>query len=68
MSLSATQALASAAEVVSVVERDGFGVALSQMGAMVRTATGFASKRSAQDWIAQDTQLHNADNPFRERD
>ena len=59
MSLSATQALASAAEVASVVERDGsFGVALSQMGAMVRTATGFASKRSAQDWIAQDTQLH----------
>jgi hypothetical protein len=51
------------------VERDGsFGVALSQMGAMVRTATGFASKRSAQDWIARDTQLENADNPFREGD
>mgnify|MGYP001052654331 CR=1 FL=1 len=50
------------------VERDGsFGVELSQMGAMVRTATGFASKRSAQDWIAQDTQLHNVDNPFREQ-
>jgi hypothetical protein len=51
------------------VDRDGsFGVALSQMGAMVRTATGFASKHSAQDWIARDTQLENADNPFRERD
>ena len=49
------------------VERDGsFGVALSQMGAMVRTATGFASKRSAQDWIAQDTHLQNVDNPFGE--
>ena len=51
------------------VERDGnFGVMLSQMGAMVRTATGFASKASAQDWIARDAQLENADNPFRERD
>ena len=51
------------------VERDGsFGVALSQMGAMVRTATGFASKRSAHDWIAQNTQLEDFDNPFRERD
>jgi len=51
------------------VERDGsFGVALSQMRAMVRTATGFASKRSVQDWIARDAKLENADNPFRERD
>lgn len=51
------------------VERDGsFGVVLSQMGAMVRTARGFASKGSAQDWIARDTQLENASNPFRERD
>jgi hypothetical protein len=49
------------------VERDGsFGVVLSQMGAMVRTARGFASKDSAQDWIARDTQSENADNPFRE--
>ena len=48
------------------VERDGsFGVALSQMGAMVRTATGFASKRSAQE---RDAKLENADNPIRERD
>jgi hypothetical protein len=48
------------------VERDGsFGVVLSQMGAMVRTATGFASKITAQDWIARDTQLENADNPCR---
>jgi hypothetical protein len=51
------------------VERDGsFGVVLSQMGALVRTATGFASKGSAQDWIARDAKLENADNPFRERD
>jgi hypothetical protein len=51
------------------VERDGsFGVALSQIGVMVRTATGFASKRSAQDWIARDAKVENADNPFRERD
>ena len=51
------------------VERDGsFGVALSQMGAMVWTATGFASKRFAQDWIARDAKLENADNPFGERD
>ena len=51
------------------VERDGsFGVALSQIGAIVRTATGFDSKRSAQDWIARDAKLENADNPFGERD
>ena len=51
------------------VERDGsFGVVLSQMGAMVRTATGFASKASAQDWISRDAPLENLDKPFRQRD
>ena len=50
------------------VERDGsFGVVLSLMGAIVRTARGFASKGSAEDWIARDTQSESADDPFRKR-
>jgi hypothetical protein len=48
------------------VERDGnFSVVLDQMGALVRTATGFDSKASAQDWIARE---ENADNPLRKRE
>jgi hypothetical protein len=51
------------------VLRDGqYGVALSQLGELVRTATGFANVIHAQDWIDEDTSLPNADNPFRERD
>lgn len=51
------------------VQQDGnFGVVLSQLGATVRTATGFAAVADAQAWIEQDTRLENADNPFRERD
>lgn len=47
------------------VERDGnFGVVLDQMGALVRTARGFDSKASAQDWIARE---ENADNPLRNK-
>jgi hypothetical protein len=51
------------------VQPDGvYGVVLSQLGATVRTATGFASAADARAWIEQDTRLENADNPFRERD
>ncbi|HEY2617353.1 MAG TPA: hypothetical protein VGI78_08455 [Acetobacteraceae bacterium] len=51
------------------VQQDGnFGVVLSQLGATVRTATGFAAMADAHAWIEQDARLENADNPFRERD
>lgn len=51
------------------VQSDGnYGVALSQLGAMVRTATGFANVTDARGWIEDDVKLPNADNPFRERD
>lgn len=50
-------------------QRDGrYGVALSQLGAMVRTATGFAAVAEAQAWIEHDRQMDDADNPFRECD
>ena len=51
-----------------VVQHDGnYGVVLTQLGATVRTATGFANKAEAQAWVARDAKSENADNPFRER-
>lgn len=49
------------------VQRDGtYGVALSRLGAMVRTATDFPNVTDAQAWIEADRKLEHADNPFRE--
>jgi hypothetical protein len=53
---------------VFVQQDGGYGVALSQLGAMVRTATGFATEADAREWVEQDRRLEGADNPFRERD
>lgn len=53
---------------VFVQQDGGYGVVLSQLGATIRTATGFAAESDARAWIEQDTRLENADNPFRERD
>jgi hypothetical protein len=40
------------------VRQDGsYGVALSQLGAMVRTATGFAAEADARVWIEHDRLL-----------
>ena len=40
------------------ISRDGsYGVALSQLGAMVRTATGFAGEADAREWITKDRLL-----------
>jgi hypothetical protein len=40
------------------VRKDGsYGVALSHLGAMVRTATGFAAEADAREWAEQDRQL-----------
>jgi hypothetical protein len=40
------------------VRNDGsYGVALSELGAMVRTATGFAAEADAREWVAQDRLL-----------
>jgi hypothetical protein len=51
------------------IQRDGeYGIALSQLGAMVRTATGFSTEANARAWVAHDRQIEGADNPFRERD
>ena len=49
------------------VQRDGtYGVALSRLGAMVRTATDFPNVTDAQVWIEADRKLEHADNPLRE--
>jgi hypothetical protein len=49
------------------VQRDGnYGVALSQFGAMVRTATGFASHADARAWVGQDRLLEGVDDTFRQ--
>lgn len=41
------------------VRQDGsYGVALSQLGAMVRTTTGFAAESDAREWIEQDRLLN----------
>ena len=53
---------------VFVQQDGGYGVVLSQLGATIRTATGFAAAADAHAWIEQDARLENADNPFRERD
>jgi hypothetical protein len=40
------------------LRHDGsYGVALSQLGAMVRTATGFAAAAEAREWIEKDRLL-----------
>jgi hypothetical protein len=40
------------------LRHDGsYGVALSQLGAMVRTATGFAAAADAREWIEKDRLL-----------
>jgi hypothetical protein len=50
------------------IQKDGgYGVALSQFGAMIRTATDFATESDARAWVEQDQRLEGADNPFRER-
>jgi hypothetical protein len=37
------------------VHKDGsYGAALSQLGAMVRTASGFAAEADAREWVEQD--------------
>jgi hypothetical protein len=49
------------------IQRDGsYGVALSQFGAMVRTATGFASHADARAWVGQDRLLESVANTFRQ--
>jgi hypothetical protein len=49
------------------VQRDGtYGVAISELGAMVRTATDFPNVTDAQIWIEADRKLEDADDPLRE--
>jgi hypothetical protein len=44
------------------VQRDGaYGVALSQFGALVRTATGFSTEKDARAWILRDRLSEGAD-------
>jgi hypothetical protein len=41
----------------------GYGVALSQLGAMLRTTTGFAAESDAREWIEQDRLLERRGSP-----
>ena len=48
------------------ISRDGsYGVALSQLCAMVRTATGFAGEADAREWITRDMFLGVDDRPLK---
>ena len=47
------------------VQRDGlYGVAVSESGAMVRTALNFPTQARARAWAAQDSLIEAADIPF----
>jgi hypothetical protein len=49
------------------VRQDGsYGVALSQLGAMVRTATGFAAEAEAREWVERDRLLELRGNPIQD--
>jgi hypothetical protein len=46
------------------VRQDGsYGVALSQLGTLVRTATGFAAEVEAREWIERDRRLYQDERP-----
>ena len=50
------------------VRNDGsYGVALCQLGAMVRTATGFAAEADAREWVAQDRLLERGGSPLHDQ-
>jgi hypothetical protein len=49
------------------VRQDGsYGVALSQLGAMIRTATGFAAESEAREWVERDRLLELGNNPIQD--
>lgn len=51
------------------VQQDGkYGIALSQCGVIIRTATDFANVADTRVWIEHDKDLTDADNSLRERD
>ena len=51
------------------VQHDGsYGVVLSQIGAIVRTAIGFANRSDAQSWAVREIGSDNADYLFQKSD
>jgi hypothetical protein len=49
------------------VHKDGsYGAALTQLGAMIRTASGFAAEADAREWVEQDRLMEPGSMPPRD--